>query len=329
MGDYCVREELTKEAILSRVSPYDIFRHYIPWYVPNRTILTPFVNETRPSFWSVVRQDGSIWFKDFGRGYSGDCFTLVQILNGGCDFPTALRHINVDMGLDLEGSSIKPGSVKFVPSTDAPVAPETVISCSLRDFNEEDLIYWGLHGISYHTLITYRVAPIDYYWVNEYYFRAQPKAYRWPVQDQVKIYQPYHPDPQYKWSGCVGSQNVQGHDQLPQRYHTLILQSSLKDAMACLDLLQIPGVSASSETTPLPKDFLDEYERRFDRICILFDSDDAGQKHAQELTDSRKYENLVLPFSTKEFKDPSGMIFNGKRETLVEFFRSHHLFNTI
>ena len=105
-GDIKVR--LTPQAVLNKISEYDIFRFYMPdknWKINNAT-LSPFRNESNPSF-VIGNKRGFLSFIDFGdTSKRGDCFTFVKMLFNLSSIDDVLRMIDKDFGLGfLAGTS--------------------------------------------------------------------------------------------------------------------------------------------------------------------------------------------------------------------------------
>ena len=105
-GDIKVR--LTPQAVLSKISEYDIFRFYMPdksWKI-NQATLSPFRNEHNPSF-LIGTKKGYLTFIDFGDASKrGDCFTFVKMLYNLSSIDEVLKMIDRDFGLGfLPGNS--------------------------------------------------------------------------------------------------------------------------------------------------------------------------------------------------------------------------------
>lgn len=323
---YGVSEDVTKTNILEHVTPYDIFCFYIPWFVPHRTIKTPFKNESRGSFYATVFPKGYIWFKDYGRNIKGDCFNLVMELFD-CNFSEAINRINIDMGLGLGDSGITDiGATnnrtlvhkEYQPSPQQ----DANIQLKYRDWTIDDLQFWADYGVDKLTLDFYQIKPIRAYWIREMKFTTNKLAYAWPSGGKWKVYQPN--SKLHKWYGDITA--PQGEDYLPQYGEILLLQSSMKDIAACKARYNIPGVASISETTPFDSIDLSLYERRFNRICVLFDNDEAGIQSSTSTCIERGYENIILPkTSISKMKDPSDFVYYRKEKILDDVFKSYGL----
>lgn len=328
---YGTFRELTKENILELVTPFQIFRHYIPWFETGKSIKTPFKQESRPSFWTKVHPDGGIWFHDFGRGYTGDCFTLVRKLHGDCTFQEALMLINRDMnlGLGMSKESIVNLDEHLKRLREESFIPEethsAVISYRVKPRTMIDYMYWGLHGTIPYMLDVYRIHSISAFWINGIRYRTDHLAYSWHTDvDKIKIYQPYNQG-DFKWRSNTNNEHLQGERELPKKGRTLLIQSSLKDITCVASRYHIPGVAPNGEHGTIPKSKLEDYEQRFDRIAVLYDNDDEGIKAAHRVVDEYNYEMLVLPKLSELTKDPSDFMFHGYVRQLNQFFKENKL----
>lgn len=101
---------ITKEQILHKIDPIDIYLHYVPSLTEDhirrkKNVLSVFKAEKRPSMsvWKD-RTTGKIGHKCYTTGHAGDCFNLVaDIFHLDCrsQFTEVLQKINQDMNLGL------------------------------------------------------------------------------------------------------------------------------------------------------------------------------------------------------------------------------------
>jgi hypothetical protein len=319
--------EVTAENILSIVTPYDIYRHYISWFKVGRSILSPFSEEKRPSFWTKVIDNNMILFIDFARGYRGDCFKFVMCLRN-CSYWQALEFINIDMGLQLGRPIDAENDVKWhfeMMKREKEVLHKSErmqINVLERSFQLHDLAYWYAYGADTHHLSLYKVKPISDFWIESWWQGVHKWAYYWPIVfDEIKIYQPFA-NSSKKWRSNTSNDWLQGEHQLPKTGKHLIIQSSMKDIIAVAKRYKLPSVAPNGEHGIIPKYKLDDYEKRFDYISVLYDSDKQGILAAERFnTDfGRNYNILILP-NNDTSKDPSDFIFNGYQKQLDNFFK--------
>lgn len=317
--------ELTRPNILARVSEFEIFRHYIPWFEAGKSIKTPFKNEDHPSFWSHVNHKGEIYFKDFGRGYHGDCFDLVGYLFN-CNFIESLNIINKDMdlGLGIDTATIK--DVKWhlrMQQREKVIAEETDfihIEYRERTWTNLDTHFWIGHGVLPKIRIRLGIVAIDGFWVGRTYHYADTLAYAWRTANgRVKIYQPLNKR-ELKWRSNTSNESLQGEHVLPPTGELLLFQSSQKDIGTVMSRYNIPAVAPNGEHGNIPKEKLEDYEHRFNRLGIMYDNDPEGIKAMRRMHEEFGYEMFILPQPTIGITDPSDFISHGYSMLLDIFF---------
>jgi hypothetical protein len=325
--------EVTAENILSLVTPYDIYSHYIPWFKVGKSILSPFVTETRPSFWTKVVDNNQIIFIDFARGYRGDCFKFVMCLRN-CTYWEALEYINTDLRLKLGRPLEDENDIRWhldVMRSEKHVLPKSDrknITVLERPFELHDLAYWYAYGANLHYLNLYDVNAISDFWIDDWWQGVHKWAYSWnTIPTEIKIYQPFA-NKSKKWRSNTSNDWLQGEKQLPKTGKHLLIQSSMKDIVCVANRYRLPSIAPNGEHGIIPKQKLDDFERRFDRISILYDNDLEGIKAAKNMIDSgRQYTHLILPSVDGKPKDPSDFIFMGHHRTLDEYFKTYVLWD--
>jgi len=322
-GTFC---EVSKENILKRISPFEIMRFYVSWFEVGKSIRTPFKNEGHPSFWSAADSRGNIFFKDFGRGYHGDCFQLVMLLFN-IPFYEALDKINIDMQLGLgPQSELNPHSGDKKWQIDLLNRPQVVatetkpinITFRERPWTNLDTHFWISHGTHPEIKSRLAIVAISDFWLGNAWVKADKLAYAWQTANgRVKIYQPFNKY-DMKWRSNTNNQALQGEHLLPEKGPLLLFQSSLKDIGAVLSRYGIPCIAPNGEHGIIPMDKRVDFEKRFDRIGVMYDTDEEGIKAAQKVCDESDYEMFVLP-TIKNTKDPSDFMANGLVKTLDNF----------
>jgi len=139
---------LTRENILLRITPYDIFRYYMPnksWSVNNAT-LSPFRKENNPSF-MIGNRGGNLSFIDFtDTSLRGDCFTFVKKINNLNSMDEILKMIDSDFN---QGISLGKPTQDYKKIIDTYEQPETkgkryaLVQAITRPFTQEELAYWN------------------------------------------------------------------------------------------------------------------------------------------------------------------------------------------
>jgi len=181
-----------------------------------------------------------------------------------------------------------------------------VTSIVPRSWSTQDQTYWTQFNIGTRLLSEHKVVPLESYYMEKDdkqlhirglylygYFKADGTLY--------KIYQPKTQDKKF----IKVSDYVQGSDQLKD-HRFLVITSSLKDIMALKSLkLSVDYIAPDSENALIRKELMNEYFKKYEKIIVLFDFDEAGIKAME------RYKELypeiltaVLPMS----KDPSDSI---------------------
>lgn len=272
-----LQDTITLDYILSRVSEYDIYAQYIGKFKVGGIYNSPFRKDSNPSFGVFLsRKTGKLLFKDHGSGECGDVIKFVQILKGIYNYNDILVQIVKDLKV-TNNTVLKASTV--------PIHNETVIGIVRQPFTERDIEYWSKYGISVPTLEKFNVNSIQYYLCNgivKGIYKDENPMYAYKVFDKFKIYRPYA-DKYAKWRNNLTDIDIQGWEQLPKNGNLLIITKSLKDVMALYEMGYI-AISPSSESTFIPEKALNDLKKRFKRILLCFDRDNAGVRNMRKVS---------------------------------------------
>ena len=303
---------LTKEAILDKITDYDILSHYIGKSIPiRRAFRSPLHDDRKPSFW-VFQLQGKLIFKDFTLGYTGDCFKFIMILYSE-DFYASLQRINRDFNLGLvEGTDYV---AKPAKKREKPVVPDfeySVINYTPRQWNSNDREYWTQYAISHNTLVKHCVVPISYFWVNGKVHKADPVAYAYNVLGDTKIYQPYSES--LKWISNQKPSSVFGLDYYDPYAEVLLFTKSNKDLM-CFNECGYSSLAAAAENSLPSKPFFQGIFKRHPLVILFWDNDFDKKQNWGQLNVKKilaMYPELVNVFIPTEYqsKDFSDLIKN-------------------
>lgn len=300
---------LTLEWILSRVDEYDIYASYIGRFKVGMIYNSPFRKDKNPSFGIYYsKRAQKLLFKDHGTGKCGNIIQFVQEYTGKQDYQEILKDI-------VERTKIT-NTTQFVSSKHYISTTETVIGVVRQEFTQKDIDYWSQFHISLKTLKKFDVSSIKYYLCNgvvKGIYKDENPMYAYKVYNNFKIYRPLA-DKYTKWRNNLKDTDIQGYKQLPKEGDVCIITKSLKDVM-CLYEMGIPAVSPSSESTFIPDKALEDIKKRFKRVLILFDRDEAGVKNSRKMSLKTGLNGL---FINKRFKskDVSDAIKNNDFETI-------------
>lgn len=270
--------DITLDWILSRVTEYDIYAHYLGQFKVGMIYNSPFRKDKNPSFGIFYsKRTKQLLFKDHGTGDCGNVIKFVSLYTG-------ITNYN-DILLDIVNKLKITSDTKLVSSKQYIASTETVIGVVRQDFTAEDINYWSQFNICINTLKKFNVNSIKYYLCNgivKGIYKKENPMYAYKVYNNFKIYRPLA-DKYTKWRNNLGQYDIQGFKQLPKTGNLLIITKSLKDVM-CLYEMGISAISPASESTFIPDDVLDNLKKRFKHILICFDRDTSGIKYLRKIS---------------------------------------------
>ena len=327
----------------------DVFHHYLDVkFAPNRNFKNPLYNDTRASCSIYLsKKTGIYMMKDFGNmEYAGDCFWLVAKLLGldmKQDFKQILRRINEDMGLCIPMEPLECGNSfgkkfdavsKTLKTTfseskldsgksnsedrteaDEQPSPQPNVKVSYKDFSEGELEYWARYGITANTLKRFKVRSGRVLQGiskdgKSYKIHSQPDSPMFvyhTIDEAVKVYMPKS-KLRFLYAHRPSGEYVFGMEHLPSRGHMVFITGGEKDVMS-LAAHGFNAVCFNSETAIPPVNIIENLQRRFKHIVLLYDMDNTGKESATRIEQSLKaygVKRLELPLSgTKSEKDIS------------------------
>ena len=186
---------------------------------------------------------------------------------------------------------------------------------------ESAAIHFQQFGITRKILKEYNVRGVNgYYFEDEFgerkfkYFQEKSLVIAYVATSFVKFYCPYpkrfwylnHRDPEFMFgmSQIFTRSWRRLNKTLPK---TIVITGGEKDVLA-LRAIGYEAIAFASETSSVPKYFIDSYKDAFRNIIILYDNDEAGDKGAERVSTTLKengFENvniLKLPSLLKEKK---------------------------
>jgi hypothetical protein len=307
---------ITKEAILAKISSYDILNHYLQPYhntgrlMTGKNISNPFVAEKQqtPSFNIFCALPQHEWrYKDFATDDDGSCFDLVMKLFN-VSFTEALEIINRDLCLNLEATF----KTSPPPKQTAPEQSKPNFSIKKRQFSEAEIAFWNKYNISTETLQRYNVAALEEFSNvskegKPYTVRSSPDKFIFAYDNAtwLKLYKPLD-EKQYKFQylGIKEQGYIFGWKQLPDKGEKLFITGGEKDVMS-LAAQGFNAISLNSETATLDKSIADELKLRFNHIIVLYDNDATGIKQSEILSVTHGFHKITLPTIPNNGKDIS------------------------
>ena len=290
---------ITLEYILSKVTEYDIYAHYLGQFKVGMIYNSPFRKDKNPSFGIFYsKRTKQLLFKDHGTGECGNVIKFVQLYTGKTNYNDILQDIVAKLNITTDTKL--DSSKQYIPSQ------ETVIGVVRQEFTDVDTNYWSQFHISTKTLKKFNVNSIKYYLCNgivKGIYKPENPMYAYKVYNNFKVYRPLG-DKYTKWRNNLTEYDVQGYEQLPKKGDVCIITKSLKDVM-CLYEMGIPAISPSSESTWLPDTVLEDILKRFKRVLICFDRDGPGMRNLRKISLKTGLNGLIMhkKFKAKDISD--------------------------
>lgn len=308
-GDIKVR--LTPQAILQKISEYDIFRFYMPdksWKI-NQATLSPFRQENNPSF-VIGNKRGFLSFIDFAdTSKRGDCFTFIKMLFNLSTMDDVLTMVDRDFGLGfLPGTSTNKYKViqKEYKQPEDLGKRYSLIQVVTRKFTQEELDYWNQYYQSIDDLRANNVYSIKKLYLNRKLFPLKETDLRFGYlyDGHWKIYRPFG-DKKSKWvPNNVPITTMDGKEDIANCSVAFINKSKkdymvMKKVFPCCCAVQNEGVACFSDGN------VEYLKANSDRQILSFDADDVGVKNSQMITKlfDFEYANVPRKYLSEGIKD--------------------------
>lgn len=294
------RINLTPDAILDKISEYDIYKMYMPtqnWKI-NVVTYSPFRNEKHPSF-IIGYRGGALRYCDFGdSSKKGGCFDFIMMLFN-IPLREALMMIDRDFDLGIMNASSTKEYERIVSDYAQPTATskrEFFIQVKTRKFTHEELAYWNMYYQDIDDLRANNVYSIDTVFLNKQKFPIKDTELRFGYlyEGHWKIYRPFA-DKKNKWMpNNVPITMMDGLEDIKDCDVAFINKSKkdymvMKKVFPCCCAVQNEGMGCFSEENV-------EYIKENSETQILsFDSDETGVKNSQLITEKFGFEYCNVP----------------------------------
>lgn len=302
------RSSVSLEDILSKVSEGDILSFYLGINEVPCIIHSPLREDKRPSFGLYSIDGKRIFYTDLSTREKGGLFDLLSNM-WGVGYKEVLEKINKDLSKFASNSRIKtytPCNIR----TSSSYNTSTDLQCKVRDWRKYDIEYWESYGISLEWLKYAEVYPISHKIIikdgKKYVFGADKYAYAYVEHKEgnvtLKIYQPFNKNG-YKWANKHDTSVISLWTKVPQQGDIICICSSLKDALCLWANTGIPSIAVQGEGYTISDTAINELKRRYNKVFILFDNDEAGLSNGEKLSQQTGFINVVLP-KFEEYGNP-------------------------
>lgn len=299
---------LNKDAILSRITSYDIYRYYNGSFKLNVLMVNRHRGEKDPSLIIGNKLSQDLTHKDFGDSrWKGDCFNFVQQIYG-CDFATALKLINKDFNLGLDGNMVEGLKVITWEVPDMEVRIPPLIQVVPRKMNDAEWKYWSCYHQGEEDIKRENIFVPKQIWRDKkkmflgdlltfcYYYPGVDGMDRW------KIYRPYAnkrgkdtPPHLWKWDTNLPFDFIEDLGAV-KGAKLGILGKSKKDKMVLRKALELETICNVQAEDPACMTI--EALETFDtckRKLVVSDNDKKGKEFSQWLTDNHGFKHCNVP----------------------------------
>jgi 5S rRNA maturation endonuclease (ribonuclease M5) len=256
-----------------------------------KSIFNP--GERTPSMCIYTDQYNTYKYKDFSTGKGGSAIDLVK------EMTHLSFHKTCQLIIETYNDFVLHNNGGYDIERFQRASKYKVTSHIIRKWSTQDQYFWTQFNIGSKLLEAHIVRPLESYCMtkdgNELcikglylygYFKDDGTLY--------KIYQPKTLDKKF----IKVTDYIQGWDQLQNRKH-LLITSSLKDIMSIKSLkLDLDVIAPDSENTMLKKDVMEELRKKYEKIIVMFDFDQAGIESMKSYKEKYPFiEITVLPMS--------------------------------
>jgi hypothetical protein len=250
-------------------------------------------SERTPSMCIYTDKNNTYKYKDFSTGKGGSAVDLVK------DIHQLPFHKACQLIIETYNDFVLHNNGGYDVGEFKLQSRYRVTTYKTRKWTTQDQYFWTQFNIGSKLLEAHHIRPLESYkMTNEDkelcikglylygYFKEDGTLY--------KIYQPKTLDKKF----IKVNSYIQGWEQVGKHPH-LIITSSLKDVMSIKSLkLNIDVIAPDSENTMLKEEFIKQLQKKYKKIVLLFDNDEAGIKSMKTYKEKYPFiEIAVLPMS--------------------------------
>ncbi len=297
-----LKQSLTIEVILSKVSEYDIYRYYLGYdFIYGNKYPSPFRDERDGSFSIKEKSRGNLIHRDFGGDNKGNFVDFVMQLYPGLSFYDVLLKIDHDMRLGIVGG--KEGYKDVVRGYKAQTPKkEKLLQVSTKPLDSHLLSYWRKRGLEKEDLKvdpSLEVFGVKYIRLNriKIHIPESETAFAYLYQGKYwKVYRPEAQDPKFKWLSNVPLVQEYGLRNLSVDFNSIIMKA-VKDYFVLLKIypyvcgVQNESLEAFSEAT------VQNIKDNSKLVYYGGDNDAPGKKASYAITKAFDFKHVNVPDS--------------------------------
>lgn len=295
------KADLTIDAVMKKITEYDIFRFYMghrKWEI-NKVTNSPFHVDDHPSF-IVGNRYGFLYFIDFADSqYRGDCFDFVMQLFT-INLNEALLMIDRDFGLGIVSTN-NVGEYNRIRA--AYKQPEedvakvySVIQVVTRKYTHEELSYWNDYHQDIQDLRDNHIHSISKVFLNKKRFPMKDTDLRFGYLygNKWKIYRPFA-DKKSKWvPNNVPISTMEGVDCL-NREQPAFINKSKKDMMVMKKVYPYSCAVQNESVACFSEENVRLLKDNSSRQILSFDADVPGVTNSLQITQLYNFDYCNVP----------------------------------
>lgn len=353
MGRNINSTKLTKQLILNKVSQVTIFSTYlnlsdklVQYCIDTgELICSPIRDDVHPTCGFKYDNKGKLKFRDFAGYFWGDVFDVVALIMGSIynksynvsnkeDFIKILRHITFTFKDIFYGQEKDINLVNEINTAIVNIKhKKPIIELVVRNWNENDRLYWAKFGVPLQYLNLNFVYPVEQYYINrnvnpepKYFYKNNDPCYGYLLgQDRSGIYniKLYFPNRDKSITRFITNCNhLEGIYNLDKDdYDIIIITKSTKDRMSIganikrmislyggKDISNIGIINVPHETYRLRQNEFDWLNSKLNvdgKIVSLMDNDKTGKIEAIWLRNNYNIIPIIIPkgLNAKDFAE--------------------------
>ena len=327
-----VKTNLTIDAVLQKISDFDIFKAFMPYsnWELNKATTSPFHKDDFPSF-LIGNKNGYLYFIDFSSGQRGSCFDFVMELYHLSTLDEALRMIDRRFGLGFSHDT-NTGEYKIIKSQYK--QPEetlgkrySLIQVVTRKFTKEELNYWSDYYQDIQDLRDNHVYSIEKMYLNRklYSLKDTELRFGYLYGSHWKTYFPYL-DKKRKWISNVpltvldGKENIIG-------CKTAFITKSKKDLMVLKKIYPCVVSTQNESFSCFSQENVDYIKSNSERQILMYDSDPPGVTASQQITKLFGFEYCNVPrkYLNEDIKDWAAVAKSYDLEEIKKILRNKNI----
>jgi hypothetical protein len=333
--------ELTKEAILSKISTFDIYRFYHGNFKINDVTVNRHRGEKNPSLIIGNKLTSELTHKDFGNyNWRGDAFHFVEQIHK-CDFYEALQRIDRDMNLGISSTPIKGRKVvTWEQPEEITKKPPFFQIVTLNTLTKEGWDYWGKYYQGEEDIKRENIFMPKEIWRNKkkiYLGNLLTFCFYYPDIDKWKIYRPFAPTKEkdtpihkWKWDTCIPFDYVENLENMENCSSNGFLAKSKKDRMVlmkALDTQCVASIQAEDPACVSPRCI--EIFQNIEKKYAIMDNDKKGVETSWWLTKQHNFKHINVPYKylieTPKSTDFADLAYNYDLEKVRNHFKNKNI----